>query len=140
VGRRSRAASGVEANERALARHRTAASRGADRRKIPGISPNELARILHMHKSTITFLVKRLVERGALIRTVDPEDRRRATLELTARGRRIDGIRGGTVEAAVRRALARVPGWALASGRQVLSVLAEELTRPLPGKKTQSPA
>ena len=38
---------------------------------------------------------------------MDPEDRRRATFRLTARGKKIDRERRGTVEAAVRRALAR---------------------------------
>jgi len=97
--------------------------------KFPGISAKEIAHILHMHKSTVTFVTQRLEERGALTRTVDPSDRRRANVELTAKGRELDQIRGGTVEAAVRRTMNRVPETTMRGVRQLLAVLAEELAR-----------
>lgn len=70
--------------------------------RYPGISAGDLARILHVHPSTLTGLLKRLVARGVLRRKVDAGDGRRALFDLTGRGGTIDGVRRGTVEAGVR--------------------------------------
>ena len=77
--------------------------------RFPGISAGEVSEILHLHPSTLTGILQRLVERGLVHRSADPEDARRALLELTAKGRQLDALRSGTVEAAVRRALQRLP-------------------------------
>lgn len=69
------------------------------------ISPGDLARLLHVHPSTLTGLLRRLVQRGIIQRTVHPDDGRMAVLRLTARGRSLDVLSSGTVEAAVRRTL-----------------------------------
>jgi DNA-binding MarR family transcriptional regulator len=95
--------------------------------KIPGCSPSEVATLLHVDPSTLTGVLQRLVERGLVVRKKDPTDARRSNLTLTAKGRRIDDMRAGTVEAAVRRALGRVAPRDVAATERLLSALADEL-------------
>jgi DNA-binding MarR family transcriptional regulator len=93
----------------------------------PGISAGSLAQLLHVHPSTLTGVLRRLDERGFIARTSDPDDRRRSILELTTAGRSVDAQRSATVEASVKRTLARLaPGDVLAT-RRVLKRLAREL-------------
>jgi DNA-binding MarR family transcriptional regulator len=96
----------------------------------PGIAAGRIAEILHVHPSTLTGVLGRLVERGLLTRTVDPEDGRRALFGLTTAGKRLDALRTGTIEAKVRRALIRVPPRELAAARRVLGAVAESLAAP----------
>jgi DNA-binding MarR family transcriptional regulator len=96
--------------------------------RFPGISAGELAEILLVHPSTLTGVLKRLAERGVIVRKPDPEDARRAVLGLTAKGRRIDEIRTGTVEAAVRQALGRLSKAKIDAAHQVLREVASDLT------------
>jgi hypothetical protein len=63
-----------------------------------------------------------------LTRRADPDDGRRALFGLTAAGKKLDALRSGTVEAKVRRAIARVPPRDLAAARRVLGAIAESLT------------
>jgi DNA-binding MarR family transcriptional regulator len=93
----------------------------------PGISAGALAEILHLHPSTLTGVLRRLVERGALERRQDPADTRRALFRLTPKGRGIDTIRSGTVEARVRVALASLPQEDIAVASRVLARLAHAL-------------
>jgi DNA-binding MarR family transcriptional regulator len=71
----------------------------------PGITPSELARFFHLHPSTLTAVLKRLVHRRVLLRRADALDARRGRLTLAARGVALDGVQKGTVEARVRAAL-----------------------------------
>jgi DNA-binding MarR family transcriptional regulator len=71
----------------------------------PGLSAGDVARILHVHPSTLTGILDRLVAQGLVRRAVDPVDRRRAVLHLTPRGLAVNRERHGTVEAAVSSAL-----------------------------------
>src|SRR5882762_9797930 len=96
--------------------------------RFPGISAGALAEVLHVHPSTLTGVLRRLEARGMLLRSADARDARRALFGLTSRGRKMDTLRTGTVEQAVRRVLARMPEDSLAAGR-VLSALATELSR-----------
>lgn len=73
----------------------------------PRSTAGEIAAILEIHASTLTGILARLESRRMIAREVDPEDRRRARFMLTAAGARVDGERKGTVEAAVKRALAK---------------------------------
>src|SRR5215211_6021287 len=88
--------------------------------RLPRISAGRLARLLHVHPSTLTGVLKRLDEKALLVRGVDPLDARRALFTLTARGRALDVPATGTVEAAVQRALARISGAKIATAREVL--------------------
>jgi DNA-binding MarR family transcriptional regulator len=97
--------------------------------RFPGISAGEVSEILHLHPSTLTGVLKRLEQRGLVARRADPGDARRALLDLTDRGRDVDGLRSGTVESAVRRALRRMPPAAVRTVREATEILAGELAR-----------
>lgn len=73
--------------------------------RFPGIGAGRIAEILHVHPSTLTGILKRLEVRGVLERRSDVKDARRALFSLTPKGRKLDLLRTGTVEAAVRRVL-----------------------------------
>jgi DNA-binding MarR family transcriptional regulator len=94
-----------------------------------GRTASEIADMLGMHPSTLTGVLARLEARGAITRTVDAADRRRARFTLTAAGKRIDKERRGTVEAAVRRALARALPVSVEHTEALLHLLVEELER-----------
>src|ERR671918_1162688 len=66
---------------------------------FPGMSAGDLAAVLHVHPSTLTGVLQRLVAQRWLRRVEDPRDRRRAVLRLTARGARVNAVEEGTVEA-----------------------------------------
>ena len=93
----------------------------------PDIAPGELARVMHIHPSSLTGLLQRLVSSKLLRRQPDPTDGRRSTLTLSPIGRQINARRAGTVEAAVQRALAAVPAEKLRIVEDVLKALALEL-------------
>ena len=94
--------------------------------RLPGISAGSLAEVLHVHPSTLTGVLRRLEARGILARRSDPNDARRALFGLTPRGRKVNLLQTGTVEAAVKRILSRMPDEAAAAQR-VLAALAAEL-------------
>ena len=97
--------------------------------RFPGISAGKVSEILHLHRSTLTGVLKRLEAHGLVERKADPADARRALLALTARGRAVDAVRGGTVEAAVRRALGKLPAKSVTAAHEVLDALAAELAK-----------
>ena len=94
--------------------------------RFPGIAAGRIAGILHVHPSTLTGVLRRLESRGVLQRRPDPRDARRALFMLTNKGRRLDVIRTGTVEQAVRRVLLKDAG-KVAAAQEVLASLSEEL-------------
>lgn len=94
-----------------------------------GISAGGLADTMKVHPSTLTGILQRLVKRGYVARSVDPEDARRAVLTLTATGKAVDSRRGGTVEAAIRRALGRVVASDIEAAQRVLAAISQELER-----------
>lgn len=95
----------------------------------PGKVAREIAATLGIHPSTLTGILARLEERGALVREVDAKDRRRVRFRLTALGHKIDGLRKGTVEAAVKRAMTRAGDDLVAHATQLFEILVEELER-----------
>ena len=101
----------------------------------PGISAGQLARILLVHPSTLTGVLHRLEASKAISRKADPSDGRRALFSLTAKGRGIDACQSGTIEAAVRRALARSGSRDVSASARVLRALADELARDLPMRR-----
>jgi DNA-binding MarR family transcriptional regulator len=90
----------------------------------PGVSAGDLAAILHVHPSTLTGVLQRVVDQQLVRRTGDPGDARRAVLRLTVKGRQVNAKRRGTVEAAVARALAAAAPADRAAARRVLERLA----------------
>lgn len=95
----------------------------------PGIGAGELASVLHVHPSTLTGVLARLEERRLVERTVDADDARRIRLVLMPAGRGIDQDHAGTVEAALRRALARCDPEVVEATREVIATIVEELER-----------
>lgn len=97
--------------------------------RYPGIAAGRLAELLHVHPSTLTGVLRRLVERGYARRERDPEDARKARFELLESGFAIDATQAGTIEAAIRRALSRLAAPNVDAARGVLAIVAEELAR-----------
>jgi DNA-binding MarR family transcriptional regulator len=95
--------------------------------RYPDLAAGDLATLLHVDPSSLTGVLERLQTRGVIRRRTDPEDRRRALFALTARGRSIDRVRSGTVEAAVVRVLGTQPRSRVTGARRVFAALAREL-------------
>ncbi len=95
--------------------------------QFPGVSAGDLARIVHLHPSTITGIVQRLVDKGLLQRRRDRADTRRVHLHARPQARRFMRRSAGPVEAAVARALRQVPDAHLRRARLVLRAIADAL-------------
>lgn len=93
----------------------------------PGLSPGEVARIVHLHPSTITGILQRLVRKGLLRRERDSKDHRRIRLRSQAAARQFVAMSTGTVESAVTCALTRIPMYRVRHAREVLSAIASAL-------------
>jgi len=93
----------------------------------PEVTLGELAALLHLHPGTVTGIVRHLDEAGLVTRRRSTEDTRRVHLKLTAKGQVINRRRRGTVEAAVRRAVAALSATQFASASAALALLAREL-------------
>lgn len=106
---------------------------------FPGVSAGDLAAILHVHPSTLTGVLQRLVEQRLVTRAESPEDRRRAVLRLTARGARANAVRRGTVESVVAETLAGVNARDRAATRRVLQQLALRMVSDGPADSDLSP-
>jgi DNA-binding MarR family transcriptional regulator len=98
----------------------------------PGIVAGDLAALLRVHPSTLTGVLSRLEDQALIERTIDPEDRRRMHIELTRRGRRVDDQLTGTVEAALRRALARCDPEEVDAASRLIDTIVEELAEDAP--------
>jgi DNA-binding MarR family transcriptional regulator len=94
--------------------------------RFPGLPAGQVAQLLYVHPSTLTGILKRLEGQGLIRRRRDPKDRRRASLGITEKGRRI-AAGAGTVEAAVERMISRTPRGRLQSARELLVDLAAAL-------------
>ena len=95
--------------------------------RVPRIPAGELARLLHLHPSTLTGVLKRLGRQGLVRQQPDPDDGRRILLVLTAKGQRLNVEAEGTVESGIRRALAGMAPAKLAATREVLESIAAAL-------------
>jgi len=91
------------------------------------ISAGELAEVLRIHPSSLTGMLRRLEQAEMIRRESDPFDRRRALLELTRRGMRLNDQREGTIEAMVENALGGLPRERVATTKAVLAAIAEAL-------------
>ena len=98
---------------------------------FPGLSAGQLAHILHIHPSTLTGVLQRLIDQRLVERTAATDDRRRAQLKLTARGARINQLSSGTVEAAVSTTLRRASARDRAATQRLVAALSAELERHL---------
>jgi DNA-binding MarR family transcriptional regulator len=94
---------------------------------FPGLSAGDLAAVLHMHPSTLTGVLKRLVTQHLIVRSSATHDQRRAVLHLSPLGARINGALRGTVESAVSEALRGISAQDRAATRRVLERLTAHL-------------
>ena len=91
----------------------------------------DLCRLMHLHPSTLTGLLRRLEERRLVVRRPDPDDARRALLRLTPLGKRSTGPNEVCIEAAVRRVLKKVSrSNRIALEKTVATLVAELEDRP----------
>jgi DNA-binding MarR family transcriptional regulator len=93
----------------------------------PGLTPGALAMLLHLHPGTVSGIVRRLEGAGLVTRRRSREDTRRIHLELTPAGQRLNRRRKGTVEAAVRRAIAALSPAHVSAAEVLMKQLAIEL-------------
>src|SRR5690349_18885603 len=97
--------------------------------RLPASTARHISSTLVMHPSTFTGIRRRLEIQGVLERKADELDRRRMRFRLTRKGIAIDRERKGTVEAAVRRALARAGDSTIQRTLQMFEILTAELDR-----------
>jgi MarR family transcriptional regulator, organic hydroperoxide resistance regulator len=104
--------------------------------RFPGVSAGALARILHLHPSTLTGVLRRLERRGLIERMADSGDRRRALFRLSRAGKAHDMAHAGTVEHAVEQVLAKTGARERRAADQVLAALIAALAAQTSGKET----
>jgi trehalose-phosphatase len=97
--------------------------------RLGPVSPAQLARVLHLHPSSVTRLTHRLEERGLIRRTPHPSHQGRYLLTLGSRGGRVEQIGAGTVESAVRSALRTAGPRDLQATRRVLTLVTKRLIK-----------
>ncbi len=96
---------------------------------FPGLTSAELAKLLHLDPGTISVTLRRLEAKGLVERSIDRADRRKSTVRLTVKGRRLDRPTPGTVERAVERVLATSSSREAEIAKTVLERLTESLER-----------
>jgi DNA-binding MarR family transcriptional regulator len=94
--------------------------------KRSGLSLGELSERLFAHPATVSGIVDRLEERGAVRRTVDPQDRRGVRLSLTPLGRRLLRSSPPPVQIGLRRALETLPASRLRHLRRSLDRVVQD--------------
>ena len=116
--KRMEAAAGVSAAQRMVLRILN---------KKPRATAGAVAKVLRVHPSTLTGVLRRLEERGLVKREVDEEDRRRALFTLTKAGVEADRDKSASVEGSVKKALRKLSEEQVNAASDVLRTLAEEL-------------
>jgi DNA-binding MarR family transcriptional regulator len=95
--------------------------------RFPGIPAGQLAKLMHVHPSTLTGILKRLERQGLTRRRADPRDGRRFLLSLTNKGRVFDVATEGTIEFAIRQVLEHAQSDRVQAAREVLASIAQVL-------------
>ena len=103
--------------------------------QAPGCGPGAAARRLSLNPGTVTRLAAGLERQGLLRREVNPLDRRKLRLVLTARGRTLDRRHRGTVEGALREALAAAGPGEVRMARRFIRRLTGRLAVPAAGPR-----
>ncbi len=105
---------------------------------LPGITPAELARTLHLDPSTVSGVLRRLAAKKLMTRDSDPVDRRQVRLRLTIKGEKLNRpSRSGTLESAIRALLAAFPDAKIRSAVEVIERLSAELSSK-PGRRARA--
>jgi DNA-binding MarR family transcriptional regulator len=100
----------------------------------PGCGPGAAARRLSLNPGTASRLAAGLERQKLVRREVDQADGRKQRLTLTARGRALNAQHRGTVEGAVREALAGATPGEVRLARKFIRRLTEFLTVPGEGE------
>ncbi len=98
--------------------------------RFPGLPAGRLARLLHLHPSTVSGIVKRLAGRGLIARGSDGPDRRRAMLRVTPLGLGLLSRPEPTLESAVHHALGLLNERQIESALRAIGVIAVCLASP----------
>lgn len=93
----------------------------------PEISSGRLAKILHVHPSTLTGVLQRLESAGYITRTIDAADGRRALFSLTRAGEKFAAPIEFSVEGAVKKALKKFDAAEIDRAQVLIEQLAETL-------------
>lgn len=93
----------------------------------PGASASEVAAVVNLHASTVTGILRRLIERGLVLRKKSEDDARKLVLQVTEAGKKAGEARGGGPDAAIRRALAGFSQAEIDSAMRVLGAVSEQL-------------
>lgn len=101
----------------------------------PGLSLGALAERMFAHPSTVSGVVDRLVERGALLRETNGKDRRGVQLSLTPLGRRLVRKGPSPIQSGLRAALESLPAPRLRELRRSL----EEIVRATETGRLEAP-
>ncbi len=100
----------------------------------PGCGPGEAARRLSLNPGTVSRLASGLERQKLVRRELDQADGRKQRLILTARGKLLNGHHRGTVEGAVREALAGAASSEVRLARKFIRRLTDSLTVPNAGR------
>jgi DNA-binding MarR family transcriptional regulator len=96
--------------------------------RFPGLPAGRLARLLHLHPSTVSGLIKGLVDRGLIARSPSALDRRRTPLRITPDGIELLSSAEPTIESAVLSALDALPPRQIDAALKVLASVSMRLT------------
>ena len=100
--------------------------------RFPGLPAGRLARLMSLHASTVSGLVKRLADRGLITRDFDAPDRRRCQLRITPRGLELLAAHQPTIESAVVSALRAIAPRKVEAAGRVLAAVTLSLEIPPP--------
>jgi DNA-binding MarR family transcriptional regulator len=96
----------------------------------PGLSAGRLARLLHVHPSTVTGVLRRLIDRGLVSRSEGGPKRSRAQYRVTNEGVALLAQPLPTVESAVLRTLQGLSTHRVGMALRLLASLAVGLELP----------
>lgn len=102
--------------------------------RFPGLPAGRLARLLQLHPSTVSGVVKRLAVRGLLVRRVDGPDRRRSLLQVTPKGLALLSRGQSTIESAVQSALSGLRPLEVSMAIKAVGVVALSLEAAAKGR------
>ena len=102
----------------------------------PGVSINDLAALTYTHQSSVSVVVRRLVESGLAVKVSATEDRRRQSLALTAKGRRTLKHAPRAMQQRLIRAVAGLPP---SQRRQLIATLTRIASAIAPGVQGPPP-
>ena len=95
--------------------------------RLGPVSQAELARVLHVHPSSVTRLIRSLGHRAFVARVPHPSQPGRFLVTLGSRGERVERLRAGTVESAIKSALATASAAEIETAGRVIRSVTQRL-------------